>query len=67
MKGGYQSTTGPPAGHSVIHKTRPIHRPPSTLAIMLLLCSSVEVEMENGASTTCAGRLWFVYLQKIGV
>ncbi len=48
MNGGEQRTTGPPAGHSVIQKMRPFYRPPSALAFLLLLCSSVEVRMENG-------------------
>lgn len=48
VNGGYQRTTGPPAGHSVIHKMRPFYRPPSTLAFLWLLCPSAEVKMENG-------------------
>lgn len=48
VNGGYQRTTGPPAGHSVIHKMRLFYRPPSTLAFLSLLWKSVEVKMENG-------------------
>lgn len=43
---GVTRTTGPPAGHSVIHKMRPFYRPPSTLAFLLLLFPSVEEKTE---------------------
>lgn len=57
MNGGYQRSTGPPAGHSVIHKMRPFQTSlhPVVVAVMFVRKKTENSDEENCVNKEVSG------------
>lgn len=59
MNGGYQRSTGPPAGHSVIHKMRPFQTSlHPVVAVMFVRKKTEDSDEENCVNKEVPGFFW---------